>query len=164
MTDARFPERLLADRRLLRLSSADFRSYVMAMIWSVSNRTDGCVMPDELALIPHFALEAVDDLVKLELWIRLGAGYLITDFEAWQTSRSELEVLENARRRDREKKQRQRAAAKSVPGDKPEGVSFPSESPGTGAGTTQAGRKASDASEEVHWPVAEIGQGRRTAS
>jgi hypothetical protein len=163
MTDARFPEKLLNDRRLLKLSDVDIVSYTMATIWSVANRTDGCILSDELVLIPRFNAESAPRLVSAELWKRLGAGYVILDFDAWQTSRSELEVLDNARKRDREKKARQRAAKRDVPGDKGEGVQFSSSlSPGTEAGTAEEGQ-ASTTAKVTDWHVAPIGEGRRAS-
>ena len=110
MTDARLPERWLNDRRLLRLSDAHFRSFLMALVWSVSNRTDGCIEPEDLALIPTFAEGAADAFVKAGLWDHLEYGWRINEFAVTQTSKCDLEVLENNRRRDREKKARQRAA------------------------------------------------------
>jgi hypothetical protein len=160
MVDARFPERLLADRRLMKLSDADLVSYTMATIWSVSNRTDGCIVADELKLIPRFHEESAPRLVTAELWKKLGAGYVIVDHETWQTSRADLEVLENTRRREREKKARQRQAKKE---EGTEGVQFPpSMSPGTQAGTPQEGQAGVKGS-QVEWAVAEIGQGRKAS-
>lgn len=115
MTDARLPEKWLTDRRLARLDDASFRSFAQALMWSVSNRTDGLIEPDDLALIPTFVRGSVPALVASGLWTALGHGWLITDFVSTQTSRSELEVLENARRRERHKKQRQRARAVEKP-------------------------------------------------
>lgn len=125
MVDARVPERWLWDRRFARLDDVSYRSYFQALMWSVANRTDGVIEPDDLALIPNFAKGSVKVFVAANLWTALGNRWLITDFEATQTSRSELEVLENARARERRKKQRQRAAKaiekapgeRDVPGD-----------------------------------------------
>lgn len=123
MTDARFPERYLMDRRLVRLDPVDFRSFTMAMLWSVSNRTDGLVEPEDRILIPGFAESSTAALVACGLWTVADGGWLIADFASTQTSRHDLDVLENARRRDREKKARQRAAESyasvtgTVPGD-----------------------------------------------
>ena len=47
MTDARLPEPWLSDRRLSRLSDAHYRSYIQALLFSVSNRTDGVIEPDD---------------------------------------------------------------------------------------------------------------------
>ncbi|NQX11365.1 hypothetical protein HQQ80_06995 [Microbacteriaceae bacterium VKM Ac-2855] len=135
MVDARMPERYLLDRRIGRLSDAEFRSYITATIWSVSNRTDGVIVADDLPLIPRFSTSAVLAFVALALWVETGDGrWLICDFAQTQTSKHELEVVENMRRRDREKKARQRAAKAGleaepspafadVPGDVPRDVS-----------------------------------------
>ena len=125
MTDARLPERWLSDRRLSRLSDAHDRSYIQALLFSVSNRTDGVIEPDDLALIPHFAPGAVNAFLAQELWSARQHGWFITDWSTTQTMRSELEVLENARARERRKKQRQRAKAAdddvASPGSRPPG-------------------------------------------
>lgn len=165
MTDARFPEKLLADRRLLKLSNGDIVSYTMATIWSVSNRTDGCILADDLPLIPRFDVESAPRLVSGQLWKTLGAGYVIVDFESWQTSRSDLEVLDHARKREREKKARQRQAKRDVPGDKPDGVQFVSSlSRGTEAGTAEEGQAITEPTgSRNEWAVAEIGQGKRAS-
>jgi hypothetical protein len=42
MTDARFPERWLQDRRVLRLSDVGFRLFTLSLAWSVSNRPTAC--------------------------------------------------------------------------------------------------------------------------
>ena len=79
MTDARLPERWLSDRRLSRLSDAHDRSYIQALLFSVSNRTDGVIEPDDLALIPHFAPGAVNAFLAQELWSARQHGWFITD-------------------------------------------------------------------------------------
>jgi hypothetical protein len=125
MTGARLPERWLSDRRLSRLSDAHYRSYIQALLFSVSNRTDGVIEPDDLALIPHFAPGAVNAFLAQELWSARQHGWFITDWSTTQTMRSELEVLENARARERRKKQRQRGKAAdddvASPGSRPPG-------------------------------------------
>lgn len=68
MTDARFPDRWLSDRRFARLSDAHFRSYVTSLAWSVTNRTDGVIEPEDLALIPNFAKDAVKGFIGIGLW------------------------------------------------------------------------------------------------
>lgn len=130
MTDARFPERYLSDRRVLRLTADEFRGWSFATIWSVSNRTDGVILSDELMLIPFMKVETAQKLEACGLWATTDGGWIISDFVQTQTSRHELEVLDNARRRDREKKARQRAAKNGsgptfsdVPGDGPGGTS-----------------------------------------
>ena len=110
--DARMPERYLVDRRIVRLTDAQRSSYLMATLWSVSNRTDGRIERADLALIPTFDQGSVDALVRAGLWERDASSdaWLIDDYMTTQTSRADFEVLENARRADREKKRRQRAA------------------------------------------------------
>lgn len=155
MTDARFPDRWLFDIRLANLSDSEFRSFAMAMIWAVGTRTDGHVPQAALKLIPGFSPGSVSALVGQGLWIprAAGEGWDIAEFIGTQTSRSDLEVLERARRADREKKRRQRAA-KAYRSSESQG-----QSPGTNEGTTQERtgeeRTGKDGG-EVSWPVARI--------
>ncbi|MWV74719.1 hypothetical protein [Rathayibacter rathayi] len=134
MVDVRLPERWLNDRRILLLGAEDFRTYVIALMWAVANRTDGSVTREDLALMPRVSDGSVQRFTDLGLWTPDGQGWLIDDFSTTQTSKHDLEVLENARRRDREKKQRQRSSSSSggestcpsfgtVPGDVPGDVS-----------------------------------------
>jgi hypothetical protein len=143
MTDTRFPERFITDRRIRRLSDTAYRLYVNAMVWSVVNRTDGVIYNDDLSLIPDVDQASAGELIKAELWRGDRDRWLIVDFAATQTSRDELEVLENARRREREKKARQRAAHAatdtSVPRDSP-----PGRPPGHVPGTTQEGQEGQE--------------------
>lgn len=113
MTDLRVPERYLMDRRIARLQPADFCSFVMASLWSVSNRTDGALEPEDLPLVPMFNKASIPALVERGLWNEVADGWVIADYAKDQTSKHDLEVLENARRADREKKARQRAQAKA---------------------------------------------------
>ncbi|WP_069601516.1 hypothetical protein [Mycobacterium kyorinense] len=126
MTDARFPDRWLCDRRLQRLKDSEYRSFVQSLAWAVCNRTDGIVEPGDLCVIPGFDPDAVAAFVDNGLWAHRGTHWLIVDFAASQTTRSELEALDRVRARDREKKARKRAAQKtvpgSVPGDSPQGT------------------------------------------
>jgi hypothetical protein len=109
------PERYLNDRRILRLSDGAFRAFVTATIWSVSNRTDGVIEDGDIALIAHMTPGHVQELLREGLWtLRAEGGYLIEDFGVTQTSRDELETLDNIRRADREKKRRQRAAKRDA--------------------------------------------------
>jgi hypothetical protein len=133
MTDARLPERLLNDRRLQRLSADHYRTYVNALLWSVANRTDGQIDREDIALVPHWATNAGQALMDAKLFLPRSTGWLIADYAVTQTSRDELETLENIRARDREKKARKRAEAAAaaasaavpepVPGDCPGDVS-----------------------------------------
>ncbi|BDI23544.1 hypothetical protein [Herbiconiux sp. L3-i23] len=152
------------DRRLRKLSPVDFRSYVMALIWSVSNRTDGEVEPGDLLLIPQFNPDSPPALVREGLWAEEGKAWRIVDFGRDQSSRHELEVLDNVRRADREKKRRQRAAAKkdAVPGDVPRDMS-----PGTAQeGQDRTGRtgRDSEASGDAWSDVPVAAPGSRRAS
>lgn len=147
MTDARLPERWLVDRRLLKLSDSAYRTFVTALLWSVANRTDGRFEADDIELMPRAKGADVVEILAAGLLDRDGTQLVLADFEATQTSRDELEVLENARRRDRQKKARQRAEKSSppVPGDIPPG--HPS---GRVPGTAQAGRKAGQEGQDRH--------------
>jgi hypothetical protein len=73
MTDARFPERWLNDRRLLRLSDAAFRLFVVSLTWSVSNRTDGELDASDLALMPGIDPTAAGELARAGLWMAGGS-------------------------------------------------------------------------------------------
>ena len=128
MTDARIPERYLMDRRIVRLTDAQRSSYFMAVLWSVSNRTDGQFDRADLPLIPTFSLAAVDALVDSGLWAVTDRGWVDVEFLHVQTSKHDLEVLDNARRADREKKRRQRSAKREAPSYSP---AFPGTVPGT---------------------------------
>lgn len=155
MTDARFPERYLSDRRVLRLTADEFRGWSFATIWSVSNRTDGVILRDELPLVPFMKVETAQKLEACGLWAVIDGGWVISDFVQTQTSRHELEVLDNARRRDREKKARQRAAKSGsgptfsdVPGDGPGGSSL-----GTSRGRVPEDSTGRTGREEEAWFV-----------
>ena len=129
MTDVRLPERWLMDRRVMRLNSAEFRAFVLGYLWSVSNRTDGFIDREDLHLVPGMTGQIVAILVSIKLWAAEADGWRLIDFDATQSSKHDLETLENARRADREKKARYRASTKSpvvfssAPGDSPGDVS-----------------------------------------
>ena len=151
MTDLRVPERYLSNRQVMRLAAPDFMSFVMASLWSVSNRTDGQIDVDDLALIPRFDKASAGVLVESGLWLRHAGGWLIVDFERDQTSRSDLEVLENARAAEARKKRGQRArkkaeteaAARAIPGTVPGDAS-----PGTAQDRTGQARTGQARTEE----------------
>jgi hypothetical protein len=131
VTDCRLPERWLNDRRLLRLSDSAYRTFVQLMLWAVANRTDGIMELEDVDLIPRARRTDLPELQCQGLIKVTGQRLTLIDYRATQTSRDELQVLENARRRERIKKARQRAAAKDdPPGDHPSG-----QSPGTSLGT-----------------------------
>jgi hypothetical protein len=109
MTDARYPERWLSDRRILKLSDGAFRLFVTGLAWSVSNRTDGVVYDDDLDLIPGADPAEAAALEKSGLWERNADRWVITVYPGTQTTRKELEHAESAREKARVKKARQRA-------------------------------------------------------
>lgn len=113
VTDARFPERWLNDRRVLRLSNAGFRLFVTTLTWSVSNRTDGVLTDEDLKLF-HAGADRADELARLGLWERDGDRWIITDFFTTQTTAAQLAGLDHKRVQDRERKARQRARERDV--------------------------------------------------
>ncbi len=135
MTDARYPERWLNDRRFLHLPDDVFRTFVVALTMCVSNRAEGHVSPDDLHHLRR-PLEHGSTLVIAGLWDVEpdGTGWQIVDYVGTQTTRAELEAADAARKRERERKaeQRRRKAEEeragrpavprdngSVPGDVP---------------------------------------------
>lgn len=153
MTDARFPERLLSDRRVLRLSAEEYRGWSIATIWSVSNRTDGLILVEDLPLVPFMTTAIAEKLETAGLWAKAPGGWQLADFHRDQTSRSDLEVLERARKADREKKQRQRSQKKESRGLSPGHV------PGTAQARTGQARTGQDGQEEnpvTDWKTASI--------
>ncbi|MGD1255345.1 hypothetical protein ACKUT9_13975 [Mycobacterium seoulense] len=114
MTDARVPDRWLSDRRLQRLSDSHFRAFITSLVWSVSNRTNGQIEPEDLGLIPSFAAGSANALVAGGLWAPQEEGWLISDFRTTQTSSEQLAAAEAARIREREKKAKQRAAKRAA--------------------------------------------------
>jgi len=149
VTDARLPERWLSDRRIQRLADGHYRSFINALLYSVANRSDGVIEPEDLSLITGFAAGAAKALVNAGLWIPLTRGWLIADYEITQTASSELTRLEKLRAGERIKKARQRAKKlaeeEGIPADEEPHV--PVDVPGDGPvddppGTHQAGRQA----------------------
>lgn len=155
VTDARMPERWLNDTRLYRLSGDAFKLYTMALMHAVANRTDGRLEPSDLEDLRRCRPDHSAELVKAGLWSEVKAGgWLILDFEATQTSRTELEVLDNARRRDREKKRRQRVSRGNVPGDNERD----STRTGQGQDRHQEGEPTTELERDHGWPtVAPLG-------
>jgi hypothetical protein len=110
-------------------------------MWSVSNRTNGVIEPEDLGLIPSFAAGSAKVFVRAGLWSPQERGWLINDFRATQTSSEQLAAAEAARVREREKKARQRAAKRAhtrinadVPGEVPRDV------PGDNTGQERIGK------------------------
>jgi hypothetical protein len=111
MTDARLPDRWLSDRRFHRLKDNEYRSFIQSLIWSVSNRTNGVIEPEDLWSIPCFDPDAVKAFVDRKLWCprKRGIGWKIADFQATQTSREELDRQDRARAKNRDRQARHRA-------------------------------------------------------
>jgi hypothetical protein len=121
MTDTRLPDRWLLGP-LVRIKATAFRSYTCALMWSVANRTDGVIRPEDLAYIPGFDPADIPELIGFDLWEprvhQRGDSWLIMDFKSTQTSRAEHESLERARAKDRERKAKARANKKPESGGK----------------------------------------------
>lgn len=151
MSDFRFAGRWLNDRRVMSLSGDDFKAFVTAGAWMVENRTDGHITPDDLDFIPRFKRASIPRLIIAGLWAEDGDGWVMVDYRGSQTTKAEFQTLENARRADREKKARLRAAKKESPGDVSRGQS---------PVTTQARQgKARQGQDPLPaWPVAVPGQ------
>lgn len=142
MTDARLPDRWLIDRRFNRLDDRDWRSYTYSLMWSVSNRTDGVIEESDLPLIPHFSRDSIPAFLAAEVWAvmddRIDIAWRIIDYGPTQTSRAEHEVLDNARTRQRVKKQRQRARRRANTGVQQRDTSTGTVPGDTYPGTAQA--------------------------
>lgn len=113
MTDARFPERWLMDRRFRRLTSDEFRTFAVSLMWAVANRTDGVLLEEDLEFVPDIVAAHAGRLVEVGLWAPIPSGWLIVDFEATQTSRGQLEGLEARKRQDADRAKRYRENKKS---------------------------------------------------
>lgn len=114
MTDARFPERWLSDRRIIRLSDSAHRLFVTGLAWSASNRTDGLIEAADLPLIHGVDPSRATELTSAGLWKRVTEGWLAVDFRNTQTTRAQLDGLDHKRDMDRERKARERARKKGV--------------------------------------------------
>jgi hypothetical protein len=117
VTDSRYPEAWLNDRRILRLSDAAHRLFVVANTWSVSNRTDGELHIDDLPLLPGVDIGYADELAKADLWEKIGDRWLIADFVNVQSTRAQLEGLDHKRLMDRERQARHRQRERDRPRD-----------------------------------------------
>ena len=109
MTDARFPERWLNDRRVIRLSDRQFRGFIGALAFCASNRTDGLIEYDDVDLIRWCDQDVIIALVKADLVTDTGAGYQVADYLTTQTTRAQLDRNDQHRLHERNKKVRQRA-------------------------------------------------------
>jgi len=109
MTDARYPERWLNDRRVLRLSDQEHRMFVVSLAWSVSNREDGWLDPDDLRLIPGWSADVLPGLERSGLWEMRDKRWFITVFADTQSTKTQLEGLDLKRRQDRDRQAKKRA-------------------------------------------------------
>lgn len=111
MTDARFPAHWLIDQRFDDLTPDELHLFTSALLWSVSNRTEGVVPDRRLDRLPWRPdPRCARQLGDLGLWQRQVDGWLIVDFAKTQTSAKQHEAAEKARRIDRERKAAKRAA------------------------------------------------------
>lgn len=120
MTDARYPEAWLNDRRVVRLSDAAHRLFVTALAWSASNRTDGFLEEADLALIHGVDPRHHTELVSAGLWVEVENGWQIVDFHKTQTTKTQLDGLDHKRHQDRERKARERARRRGEPDPDPD--------------------------------------------
>jgi len=120
MTDARYPEAWLNDRRVVRLSDAAHRLFVTTLAWSASNRTDGLVEEFDLALVHGVDPRHRTELVSAGLWSEVEGGWQVVDFHKTQTTKVQLEGLDHKRHQDRERKARQRARERGNPNPEPD--------------------------------------------
>lgn len=105
--DARFPTHYMTDRRVVRATPEQFRLFVLATAWAVSNMTDGHIDHDDLPLIPFSGIPLAEGLVKAELWTPTEQGWVITDFAKTQTSAAQIEAsLINRRKLDAERQKK----------------------------------------------------------
>jgi hypothetical protein len=119
MTDARYPEAWLNDRRIVRLSDAAHRLFVASLAWCASNRTDGAIDHEDLGFIHGVDSRKAADLVAAGLWRELPTGWQVVDYEKTQTTRAQLDGLDRKRHQDRERKARERARKRGAPEPEP---------------------------------------------
>lgn len=110
MTDARYPERWLNDRRVQRLSDAAHRLFVIGLVWSAANRTDGVIADEDLAWLPGVDTGCTGELSAAGVWLREreGNSWLMVDFAETQTTRAQLEAAAVGRAAGAERQRRYR--------------------------------------------------------
>lgn len=114
VTDARFPERWLNDRRVMLLDPVDFRAFVLSLAWSTANRSDGVITAGDLPLMSWLTPDSPGRLVAARVWSSLDNGWLIDGFADTQTTSAELDGAANARRKDAERQRRNRQHLRDV--------------------------------------------------
>lgn len=143
MTDARLPGRWLTDRRLMRLSDAAFRLHVTALMFAVENRTEGELDDADLSLVPRVDPGRAVELEKAGLWTRERDHWCIAGFDATQTSRAQLEGLDQRQKQDRQRAQRYREnRRRSRDASRDESRDDPRDDKGIGTGTGQGQEQA----------------------
>lgn len=158
--DSRFPERWLNDRRIARASADQFRLFVYANTWSVSNRTDGLIPAAELSLIPYANTADAAALVALGLWKTVDGGWMIESYKDAQSSKAQLEGLDHKRRvsANASKAYRERKKAKAPSYDESPDRQHDSSYDDKGkARTGQApDREPASEAEETNWGTADV--------
>lgn len=111
MTDARFPDRWLNDRRIMSLSPTGFRSFIAALSWSVSNMTDGIICRSDILFMPKlFAETSIPELTKNNLLrVKSSTEWELVDFAESQSSKAELEAYFKKKAYDRRYQAQKRA-------------------------------------------------------
>lgn len=121
--DSRFPTHYMTDRRVVRATPEQFRLFVFATAWAVSNMTDGHIDREDLPLIPFAGIPLAEGLVKADLWTPTEKGWLISDFAKTQSSAAQIEAaLMNRRKSDaeRQRKKYERDKEKGTPSPDPD--------------------------------------------
>jgi hypothetical protein len=119
MTNANYPERWLNDRRISRLSDLEHRAMVLALTWSVANRTDGELLAGDLECMPKQVTPDTMGALVLAGLASVGtvsgeAGWTLGVYLETQTSAAALQAAELARRVKNAKQNAVRAARFSV--------------------------------------------------
>lgn len=118
VTDTRLPDRWLVRRSFVSLPEPAFKLFVLSMMWSVSNRTDGILFPEDLDYVPcSSGPEVRQVLLDRELWVVQGDAWLIQDFLPTQTSAAQLAANEAYTARERERKALKRATDRAANAD-----------------------------------------------
>ena len=130
MANANLPDRWLGDRRFRResLPDAAYRAYMNALMYAVTNRTDGVIESADLKFIPDFDRGAITLLIEDRLWAARGKGRggFIVDFPTTQSSKNLLESYERRKAWDRTGKRSRRrinVLLKTIPVEIPAEVS-----------------------------------------
>lgn len=103
MTDARLPAYWLNDLRFDDIGAEAFRLYAAALMWSVSNRTDGLIEDRRLRRLPWTDPACAAELAEVGLWERRGEGWFIVDFAKTQTSKLQLDAIDAKKVSERER-------------------------------------------------------------